>query len=734
MAVHGGLLLGALGMIAGCSTPTGTGARSERFFNPPPSAQEETSEFEPVAPRSVTELLQDAEAALATANEAQERGDTESALRHYTLMLELLAEADLDPAVFYSLREQFGSILEATAKHARRYESLRLEHLEKSLAAEGSYGDIQMPNPLPERVLAEVEMICTGYPKNFQAGMDRSYRYLPYIKDALRKERLPEDLAYLPMVESLFTPKIMSRAGAGGMWQFMRSTGRRYHLRIDSHVDERYNWHSATHAAIAYLKDLHDYFDGSWPLAITAYNMGEFGLERAIAANGGERNFWRLIATPPAANRIRLETKNYYPRFLATLIVMRDPERYGFQINPQPPENTVRVPVSGMYALDDLDAALGLPSGSLAQLNPDLLQEITPPSGESAGGAPAYAVAVPAEHRERFLAALNSVPQLKYGGRAYTVRRGDTVAKIARRYGVSEKELVRLNSIRHPRRLQIGQSLRIPGYATARGGDAPANSASRNSDDTYIVRPGDTLHDIASAHGVTVEELRRWNGLRNQATIFANDTLHVTEPGSAAAAATPNIPAEKQYYTVKAGDVPGKIASAHGISLDDFLKWNRLTTKSTIRVGDKVVVGVAAPEKALEARTAADERKVAAAVRATERAHVVDKGDTAGAIAARYGVSTHDLLAWNGLNAKSVLRIGQRLRLEAPAAGVSDAPKKITRAADSVEKTVHVVAKGQNPTTIARRYDVRVSDLYKWNNWPDKHVLQIGDKVVIYKN
>jgi len=121
-------------------------------------------------------------------------------------------------------------------------------------------------------------------------------------------------------------------------------------------------------------------------------------------------------------------------------------------------------------------------------------------------------------------------------------------------------------------------------------------------------------------------------------------------------------------------------------------------------------------------------------VAAAIRTHVVEKGDTAGTIAAKYGVSTRDLLAWNGLHPKSVLQIGQRLTIEAPATVDSSGRQEIVSAASFGEKMVHVVAKGQNPTTIARRYSVRVSDLYKWNNWPDKHVLQIGDKVIIYKN
>ena len=327
-----GLSAGALMYVSGCATTGGV-----HQFEPVPLARVGAEELPPVNVRPVTELMRDADKAFKAANDAQERGDHATALRQYTLMLELLIEADLDPAIFYNLRGEFDSIMSEASVQARLHPpQSRAEYAEGFQPAAG-YSVFKVPFPLPERVLIEIEEIQKRYPKNFQAGLDRSQKYLPYIQQEFAKEGLPPELAYVAMVESLFQPKVNSHAGAGGMWQFMRTTGRRYKLRMDSYVDERYDWQSATHAAIGYLKELNRFFDGDWSLAVTAYNMGEGGLERAIASNGGQRCFWELVETPPASNRIRRETKKYYPRFLAYLIVTAHPERYGFKNNPCTP-------------------------------------------------------------------------------------------------------------------------------------------------------------------------------------------------------------------------------------------------------------------------------------------------------------------------------------------------------------------------------------------------------------
>ncbi len=726
----------------GCATGPHKGITQ---FDPIPREEIGTVELDPIEQKIVAELLREAESELKKANEAHEQGEHACAAAHYRKMLEIILDADLAPELYYASREQFDSILGSYMRHAHLY-----HHPERRIgvAHSGVYSDLVIPYPLPQPILNEIEELQNAYPSTFQRGLNRSARYMPWLQEAFREAGLPEDLAWLAMVESMFQPRVVSPAGAGGMWQFMRATGRRYNLRMDSYVDERYNWHSATRAATEYLKNLHDFFNGDWALAITAYNMGEGGLERAISANNGERCLWTLFDTPPASDRIKKESKKFYPRLLAYIIVANAPEEYGFSIAPEPVEDVLRIPVQGSYQLADLDAALGLSRGTLARLNPDLLREATPPQGE-------YPVAVPLEMRDQFVAALKSVKSVQYAAVSsassdgtHRVRRGETISQIAQRYGVCQRELMRINRIRSARSLQANQVLQLPDSGENRGGnitsDKPAPAlpqspmqqavAASNQEQkrkTYTVKRGDTLSTIAAAQKVKVADLQKMNNMGSRTTIKVGQRLLVDEVPAA-----PRGPV--QYHEVKPGEYPGIIAPLYGVSVNDLLRWNQLTAQSLIRAGDKLIVArEAAPaetqvQAAAKTEASRDSNTTVAAI-----IHKVAPGETAGAIANRYGVRTQHLLAWNQLTAKSIIRVGQELVVKEPKknTGVRNTTGDVQVArAQETNQVVHKVTAGQNPTTIARQYGVRVNDLFKWNNWSERHVLRIGDEVKIYKD
>jgi len=511
---------------------------------------------------------------------------------------------------------------------------------------------------------------------------------------------------------------------------------------VDSHVDERYDWIHSTRAAIEYLTVLNREFSGSWPLAITAYNMGEGGLARAIASNGGDSDLFSLFETPPASYRIRLETKRYFPKFIATLIVARSPERYGFKINPQPAEDVTHVPVTGLYALNDLDRAMGYPEGTLARVNPALLNETTPPSGT-------FHILVPSQDKSRFASVLRSAPKLKHAAGSHKVKRGETVSQIATKYGVSASEIMRHNSISSARKLRAGQTLKIPGYrGSGQGGGettstttaSRSESATRTEKVTYKVKPGDTLYDIAQAHRVSVSDLQEWNNKGRRSRLKVGETLHVGERTVTATPSRTAAPATSggtTYHTVRAGEYPAKIARDYGIPVRDFLSWNNLGARSTIKVGDKLIVSAAAQTASNEPTTDAiappDTPPAASPVTRTAAnttstgEHKVRKGESASVIAQKYGMTTREFLSLNGLTSRSVLRADKTYKVHS--SGGSAASSE----AESAKDLTHTVARGQNPTTIARRYGVKISDLFKWNKWPKNHVLQIGDRVLIRK-
>ncbi|MFP4172858.1 MAG: LysM peptidoglycan-binding domain-containing protein [Candidatus Hydrogenedentota bacterium] len=755
-------------------------------FDPLAPATVGSSDLEPVEVRSVRELLLDAEEAFETANKAQDDGDYETAYIHYTAMLELLNQADIQPSMFYDLRGEFDRLLEDASDeddiHRRREEERRI--IREAYHRE-PLGDLDIPSPLPQEVRDEINEIQNNYPRNFQRGLNRSARYMPYIKNEFAKAGLPTELAWLAMVESQFWPRAVSPAGASGMWQFMRASGERFDLRQTHYLDERLNWQKSTQAAVEYLTYLYEMFEGEWPLAVSAYNMGEGGMMQAIEMNGGDRDLWRLIETPPASSRIRRETKKFYPRLLATIIVASNPERYGFERNPQDPIPKRRIAVEGSYALAELEQAAGLDEGILKDLNPDLLRDVTPPSGE-------YRVAVPAEEEERVELALNDLeprqapaPDTQLasasggssGGATGTgyheVGRGETLSQIAQHYGVSTQEVLSANNLGNADRLRVGQQLTIPGagdvtmasgdaghHEVGRGetlsqiaqqyrvstqelmavnnlqnpdqvhigqelsipgaGDVAVASASGGGDArTYRVRRGDTLYEIAQREGASIADLQAWNNMGRGDRITVGEVLQVSAPGEG-----------ERVHVVESGESPGAIAARYDVAVNDLLEWNGLGRNSVIRPGDELAIRGGS----------GGGRDSGGGGGLQELVHTVEQGETPSAIAAQYNVSLDDFLEWNDLGRQSTIGIGDELvvrvnhedmneetlaRVEAEAEGLDNR---------NGERVIHVVSQGQNPTTIARRYGVALSDLFQWNDWEQGNapILHVGNEVVVY--
>jgi hypothetical protein len=221
--------------------------------------------------------------------------------------------------------------------------------------------------------------------------LSRSTRYLPMIKEIFQEAGLPEDLAYLAMVESGFTPKAYSPAAASGMWQFIKGTGLRYGLAIDGYVDERRDPEKCTRAAANYLLDLYKQF-GSWYLAAASYNCGEGRVQRELNQSN-HKNFWELSAN----QCLPTETKNYVPQMIAATIIAKNPEKFGFKNVPYlPPMKYDKVPVTEATSLTAAAVAVNVPAEEIQSLNPELLRGITPPDAQS------YTLKLPPSSKELF--------------------------------------------------------------------------------------------------------------------------------------------------------------------------------------------------------------------------------------------------------------------------------------------------------------------------------------------
>jgi membrane-bound lytic murein transglycosylase D len=368
------------------------------------------------------------------------------------------------------------------------------------------------------------------------AGLSRSGRYLPMIHRIFEEAGLPRDLAMIAFIESSFLPHARSPRSAHGIWQFMPRTGRQYGLRTNGVIDERSDPEKATRAAALYLSYLHELFD-DWYLVMAAYNAGEGKVLRAMDRTGA-RDFWQLAST----NAIRSQTKNYVPAFLASLLIARNPARYGFDVDLAPPMEYETVTLDRPVDLRHLARSSAVTLDDLESLNPELRSHVTPRQPEG------YELRVPAGSGEAVLVAFASAPTaVPPALRRHVTRRGDSLYSIARHYGISVSALASANSISPRAHLALGQVLLVPvrgssgrrtaqakrtsraastSMAKASGTKGPSQSRGRN----YRVRRGDTLYEIALRYGVSVAEILAINGLPGS-TIRPGDRLKIPSGG-----------------------------------------------------------------------------------------------------------------------------------------------------------------------------------------------------------
>ena len=231
----------------------------------------------------------------------------------------------------------------------------------------------QIPMILNDSVENNLEYFKTRGREVFQRWLDRSARYIPVMKDILREKNLPEDLVYVAMIESGFNPYAVSWANAVGPWQFMPATGKLYGLKIDWWLDERKDPIKSTYAAAEHLKDLHNLF-GSWPLALASYNAGAGKVQRAVLRTRSD-DFWDL----KASRYIRKETKNYVPKYMAATIIAKNPEAYGFILNSYDPFKFDEIVVEESVDLRLIARCAECTYEEIKELNPELRRWITPP-------------------------------------------------------------------------------------------------------------------------------------------------------------------------------------------------------------------------------------------------------------------------------------------------------------------------------------------------------------------
>jgi membrane-bound lytic murein transglycosylase D len=453
------------------------------------------------------------EEALSTTQEAQaaiEKGETESALSKLDAAYDLLLRAQTPPDQDLCQEKNDLRLL-----IAQRIQQLYASHLKPAGNGNGTI-------PLVENkwVLDEIRSFQTRERKYFLDAYQRSGLYRTMIVEELVKAGLPEQLAWVPIIESGFKPRALSRARALGMWQFIRSTGYRFGLKQDKYVDERMDPIKATRAAVKYLSELHDFF-GDWTTALASYNCGELRVQNVIKAQKIDYldNFWDLF------NNLPYETARFVPRIVAVALIVENPEKYGFTLpTPEPPLAFETISIGQPVKLATLASNLGLDPLILTFLNPELRHDSTPDYD--------YSLRVPPGSGEKALAALPTLPRYIPPDSIYgwhSVRSGDTLGAIARRYRTTAEAIMRLNGIRNPKTLRIGQKLKIPGKgdpaepepgttagprSVAPGPTASATPAAPAATNvTYVVKNGDTLFTLAKLFSTTIAKIKTDNRL-----------------------------------------------------------------------------------------------------------------------------------------------------------------------------------------------------------------------------
>ncbi len=434
-----------------------------------------------------------------------------------------------------------------------------------------------VPVVFNEAVLAWLDYYAGRKAEWFQPGLVRSGRYVQRFREIFAEAGIPQDLVYMAHVESAYKPYAYSRAGAKGIFQFIASTARKYGLRVDEWVDERADPEKSARAAVAYLKDLYAEFR-DWYLALAAYNAGEGTIRRAIARTG-EADFWSLARTA----HLRRETKNYVPAILAAIVISKDPGRFGFDFEPEPPLLYETIRVEDAVDLRVLARCAGVDLATLRELNPALRRHQTPPGRASE-------VHVPAGLGEATLAALRAIPREQWVVyHHHRVRAGDTLWALARRYGVSVRAIQQANGMGSRTLLRVGHVLKVPtshaSTARVRQADRPAQArADGHTAQVYRVRRGDTLWSIARRFGVTPQAIAGENGMSVGKTLYPGEALRIParRPGGAPSA----------VHTVRQGDTLWSIAQRYRSSVPEICTLNAIEPDTVLHPGMELAVPV----------------------------------------------------------------------------------------------------------------------------------------------
>ncbi|MEH6453104.1 MAG: LysM peptidoglycan-binding domain-containing protein [Psychromonas sp.] len=486
------------------------------------------------------------------------------------------------------------------------------------------------------------------HPNHLKQVSKRAEPFLHLIVEQIEERGLPLELALLPVVESTFDPFAYSHSNASGLWQFMPVTGDRFGLKQDWWYDGRRDIYASTDAALKYMQILHDYLGDDWLYAFAAYNSGEGRVQRAVRANRDNNkptDYWNL--------NLPRETQDYVPKLLALVDILRNHEKYNIEL-PYIANEQVLTYVDTHSQLDLAYAAelADLTVAEIQLINPAFNHWATSPDGP-------HKLLVPTKIAEEFSAKLASTdPSKRISWSRYKVKSGDSLSVIARNNSTTTKVLQQINDL-DGSFIKTGQALLIPvaskeqqAYLYSQSQRFERQQATKSKGQTkatHTIVEGDTLWDISRRYNVRSQDIAKWNKMSTRQTLRLGQKLTIWKTASTTSN-TNSKGKTKTTHTIVAGDNLWDISRRYNVSSQDIAKWNKMSTRQTLRLGQKLTIWEA-PSKADKASTT---RRVTYNVRS---------GDSLGLIAQKFNVKTADIVRWNELSKNKYIQPGQKLKV-----------------------------------------------------------------------
>ncbi|MCK5879256.1 MAG: LysM peptidoglycan-binding domain-containing protein [Holophagae bacterium] len=444
-----------------------------------------------------------------------------------------------------------------------------------------------IPVVLNNQVLSYIKAFSTRLKPVIEASLKRGAKYEELFKRIFREEGVPEDLFYLPIIESGYRTRALSHAKAKGIWQFMSSTARLEGLTVNWWVDERSDPEKSTRAAARHLKRLYRHY-GDWYLALAAYNAGQGKVNRSIR-KAKTRDFWKI-----ARHRwiFRRETRNYVPGFLAAMVIGKNPEKYGLSnIEQEDPISYDTVTIDSCTDLRIIAKLSETTVNRIQELNPHLRRLTTPITK-----AP-FSVHIPAGQKDNFATRFAALPQDKRVTlRYHRIRPGQTLSQISRKYQTSVSAIRKANNIRNVRKIRAGKTLVIPigqghdyYYRTARDFTVKKPAFPKGKRIVHRVHRGDTLFGIALRYRTDVKSVQKWNNLDDnllhpgqKLTVYYSRSV-AQKPTTAPETSRKPVPAG--FHRVQQGESLYSLSKKYGVSISDLKTWNKIRS-SLIHPGD----------------------------------------------------------------------------------------------------------------------------------------------------